>query len=111
MVALLLLATLVGCASHKIDWNARVGNYTFDQAVIELGPPAKQARLTDGTIVAKWQTQRGHTQIYYAPAYGYRGGYYGGFYPPPVTSWSPDAFLRLTFDAAGNLKEWKKIVL
>ena len=104
------LGTLAGCASHKIDWNTRVGNYTFDQAVVELGPPTKQARLTDGTLVAEWQTQRGHTQTYFAPSYGYRGRYYGGYYSP-ITTWSPDAFIRLTFDASGNLTAWKKIVL
>lgn len=111
LVSLFLLAVLAGCASHKIDWAARVGNYTFDQAVIELGPPSKQAKLTDGTLVAEWQTQRGYTQTYYAPAYGYRGRYSGGYYPAPVTTWTPDAFIRLTFDAAGNLTAWKKIVL
>ena len=26
---------LAGCATHRIDWNARVGGYTFDQAVTE----------------------------------------------------------------------------
>src|SRR5512137_1357360 len=110
LIALLVLAALTGCASHKIDWNARVGNYTFDQAVTELGPPSKQAKLTDGTLVAEWQTQRGYTQTYYTPA-GYRGRYYGGYGAAPVTTWTPDAFLRLTFDPAGKLVTWKKIVM
>jgi hypothetical protein len=108
---LLGLLLLTGCASRKIDWNARVGTYTFDQAVIELGPPAKQARLTDGTLVAEWQTQRGYTQAYYTPYYGYRSRYYGGYYATPIISSSPDVFLRLTFDAAGKMIAWKKIIL
>jgi hypothetical protein len=41
-----------GCVTQKIDWSARVGNYTYAQAVMELGPPDKSAKLTDGTVVA-----------------------------------------------------------
>jgi hypothetical protein len=47
---------LAGCVTQKIDWSARVGNYTYDQAVMELGPPDKSAKLTDGTVVADWLT-------------------------------------------------------
>jgi hypothetical protein len=111
----LLLVTLIlgGCATNKVDWNARIGNLTFDQAVLEFGPPLKQARLTDGTIVAEWQTQQGRTHTYYEPAYGvgYRHRYYGHSYPIPVTTSTPDCFLRLTFDPAGQLAAWKKIML
>lgn len=65
----LALVALTGCATRqKIDWSARVGNYTFDQAVLDFGPPTKQAKLTDGTLVAEWQTQRGYAQTYYPPA-------------------------------------------
>ena len=53
--------TLVVAACHttkKVDWNARVGNYTFDQAVVELGPPDKQAKTSDGSTVADWIEHR-----------------------------------------------------
>ena len=109
-VALFLLA-LTGCATQpKVDWTARVGHYTFDQAVLDFGPPAKQARLTDGTLVAEWQTQRGYAQTQYVPyaSYHYR---HHGFYGAPVTTYSPDAFLRLTFGPDGQLKAWKQIVM
>ena len=116
--AILVLALLAfaGCATHpKIDWSARIGHYNFDQAVVEFGPPAKQARLADGTLVAEWQTQRGYTQTYYTshygPHYGYRHRYYGGYYGMPVTTTSPDVFLRLTFGPDGQLSAWKKIVM
>ena len=109
LLALFLGTT--GCATRKVDWTARVGTYTFDQAVLELGPPAKQARLTDGTTVAEWMTQRGHTDAYYAPYYGYRYRYYGPVYSyPAVTTW-PDVFLRLTFNPEGKLVAWKKVSL
>lgn len=112
--ALLLTAVLFnGCATNKVDWNARIGNLTYDQAVLEFGPPAKQAKLTDGTVVAEWQTQRGYTQTYYDPFYtgGYRRRYYGPSYAMPITTSSPDWFLRLTFGPDGQLTAWKKIAL
>lgn len=107
----LLLATLIGCATRpKINWASRVGTYTFDEAVVEFGPPAKQARLTDGTLVAEWQLQRGYTYTEYVPHYGYRSRYYG-YYGTPIVSSSPDVFLRLTFGPEGRLSAWKKVVL
>lgn len=106
---LLALVAFAGCATRqKVDWSARVGSYTFDQAVLDYGPPTKQAKLTDGTLVAEWQTQRGYAQTYYPPAPGYRYRY---GYGAPITSYSPDAFLRLTFGPDGMLRAWKKIVM
>src|SRR6185295_7245492 len=53
LAILMLLAT--GCkTAPKVDWNSRVGNYTFDQAVEELGPPDRQAKTSDGKTVAEW---------------------------------------------------------
>ncbi len=105
-----LLALLAGCATQKIDWAGRTGNYTFDQAVIEFGPPDKQARLEDGTVVAEWLTRRGYR--YSHPVGGYYGPYapwyYGPFYPSYIDSYAPDYFLRLTFGPDGQLKLWKK---
>lgn len=109
LVAALALL-LAGCATQKVDWAARTGNYTFDQAVVEFGPPDKQAKLTDGTVVAEWLTRRGYRQAY--PVGGYYGHcapwYYGPFYPTYIDSYAPDYFLRLTFGADGKLKSSKK---
>jgi hypothetical protein len=60
LVTLAFVALVIaGCATTKpIDWNSRVGSYTFDQAVTELGPPDKQAKLSDGRTVAEWITHR-----------------------------------------------------
>lgn len=108
---LLLVLVVAGCATTKVDWAARVGSYTHDQAIVELGPPDKQATLTDGSVVAEWLTRRGRGVAYVGGAgyYGYPGhaGYYGGFYPAYVTS-GPDYFLRLTFGPNGKLAAWKK---
>lgn len=96
---------LAGCASTKAAWDARVGQYTYDQAVRELGPPDKSATLEDGTRVAEWLTVRGHA------GRSVVSGYYGHY--PGTSVWfepgSPDVYLRLTFGGDGKLKEWKRI--
>ena len=59
VILVLAVVFFAGCATTKpIDWNSRVGSYTFDQAVTELGPPDKQAKLSDGKTVAQWITHR-----------------------------------------------------
>jgi hypothetical protein len=105
LFTLAVMTLIAGCAT-KVDWASRVGKYTYDQAVTELGPPDKQAKLDDGTIVADWITYRSRTQNI-AVIGGYPGGYYGG----PVTATTmnpPDYYLRLTFGPEGELKSWKK---
>ena len=95
---------LVGCATAKIDWASRVGNYNYDQSVLEFGPPDKSAKLSDGTLVAEWVTSRGHAG-YYSPWY-YDPYYPFGWYDTPT----PDRALRLTFDPEGRLKAWQRVV-
>lgn len=109
LAALLLTVLLAGCATRKIDWSARLGNYTFDQAVAEIGPPDKQAKLTDGTLVAEWLTRRGYPQVY-STGGSFGSPYYGWSHAPTyVGTISPDYFLRLTFDPSGQLKAWNKL--
>ena len=106
---IVLLATLfVGCATRKMDWAGRVGSYTFDQAVLEFGPPDKQARLTDGTTVAEWLIVRGGERrvlLSVGAPVGWGGPVLGSQY---MLMEDPDSFLRLTFDANGQLARWKK---
>jgi len=97
-----------GCATGRIDWAGRVGTYTFDQAVQDLGPPDKQAKRADGTVVAEWITRRGYRQAYAPLGYSCYPYYYGPLFPTYIETYSPDYFLRLTFDPRGVLKGWKK---
>ena len=100
---------LAGCATRRVDWSTRVGSYTFDQAIYEIGPPDKQAKLTDGTLVAEWLTHRGHQELSPIGAYHYHGPY-RSYYPYPpvyVNGYSPDYYLRLTFGPDGRLTAWK----
>jgi len=109
VLAVLLAAT--GCQTvPKIDWAARVGNYTYDQAVLDFGPPDRYAKLADNTVVAEWLTQRGHHTSYVTGGYyGCYPWYYGPMFPTYIDSYSPDYFLRLTFGPDGRLSAWKKL--
>lgn len=111
LTAAVVLAAAAGCAT-KIDWNSRVGLYTYDQAVTEMGPPDKSAKLTDGSTVAEWLAYRsnGYSQVQVVGAYPYRRR--GYFYAPSyVVSSEPgyERFLRLTFDPEGRLTAWKNV--
>jgi hypothetical protein len=105
--SLICVLLLAGCATTKVDWAGRIGNYTYDQAVLDLGPPDKQARLTDGTIVADWITHRGYSYAY--PAFRFDD--YPYWYPGPglpAYAEAPDYYVRLTFGPDGKLRTWKK---
>lgn len=106
LVALLLLA---GCATTGIDWKARVGNYTYDQAVGELGPPDKSSQRVDGTRVADWLTRRAQTVVAPEPYFLPPGGYFGPLTPMRTETYYPARYLRLTFGADGKLKSWKEV--
>ncbi len=101
---------LVGCATQKTDWNSRVGSYTFDQAVAEMGPPDKQTKLSDGKTVAEWITRSGGSGL----SIGLGGGSYGGNsgmgvgVSQSVGSGGSDRGLRLVFDTEGKLNSWSK---
>jgi hypothetical protein len=43
------------------DWNARIGNYTYDQAVAEFGEPTKSTKA-NGNLFAEWPSP-GRTSV------------------------------------------------
>jgi hypothetical protein len=105
-LALCLAAAVTGCVTHKVNWTARIGNYTFDQAVVDMGPPDKSAKLSDGRTVAEWITRYSN------------GGTVmigGGFYSRPggvgFIETAPNYYerkLRLTFTTNNILAAWSK---
>ncbi len=104
----LLTRLLTGCSTTPaVDWNSRVGHYTFDQAVSELGPPDKQAKLSDGSTVAEWITGRSG-----GAALSVGTGVYGRSAGVGVTqtvgSSGTYRVLRLVFDKDGKLSSWSK---
>ncbi len=103
---------LIGCkTTPPVDWNSRVGTYTYDQAVIELGPPDKQATLDDGKMVAEWITHRSGgsglsvgTGVFSAGGGSGAGVGVGQSIGPGYH----DKILKLTFDAEHKLVAWSK---
>lgn len=100
---MLVAVLFAGCATTpKINWQARVGIYTYDEAVKDFGPPDKFAKLSDGSTVAEWVTRRG--EIIQTPEpYFYSPGYFGPAWPGYSQTYFPARFLRLTFGADGKL--------
>ncbi|HUB87694.1 MAG TPA: hypothetical protein VMB22_07350 [Verrucomicrobiae bacterium] len=104
-VAVLAASVLAGCATQPINWAARVGNYTYDQAVKDYGQPDNDNKLPSGTIVAEWLIERGQTVV--QP----QGPYWTGPYRPFAPGSSPDygatqfpsRYLELTFNKDGVL--------
>jgi hypothetical protein len=98
----------VGCAtSKKMDWNSRVGAFTYDQAIAELGPPDKQAKLSDGKTVAEWITHHsggGSLTI----GTGVSGGHAGVGVGQTIGSGGQNHGLRLTFGTDGRLAAWSR---
>ena len=101
----LVTILFAGCAT-PIDWNSRIGHYTYDQAIGDYGPPDKQARLTDGKLVVEWITRynNGGSAVFVG----------SGVYPGQVgvvQTFGPsyyESILRLTFDTHYVLYAWTK---
>ena len=119
LVIALAALILTGCAS-PVDWNARVGVYTYHQAVSDYGRPISVTTLKDGSTMAEWKTRRSAAiaapgpNLYGPGSYNgpYQRGYYYGYYGPGWPNYStthiPAKFLRLEFGADGRLKAWKE---
>ena len=105
----LLAAAVAGCvATSRIDWTARLGSYTYDQAVAEFGPPDKVAKLSDGAIVAEWQERPEQVIVTPGPYFAPPGYYYGSFAPIYSETRFLADYLRLTFAPNGRLKQFKE---
>ena len=100
---------LAGCASSpKADWNSRVGGYTYDQAVAEMGPPDKSARLSDESAVAEWFIKHGSSVSFGVGTGFYSRGSSVGVGQTVGTSPAGE-YLRLTFGADGKLTRWERV--
>lgn len=110
MLAVLLVVTVFGCASKKVNWDSRVGNYTYDQAVAELGPPDKSTTVSNGNKVSEWITDRGSRGGvgFGLGSGGYRSGVSTGVGIGHSIGSEHESFLRLTFSPTGQLLEWKR---
>lgn len=96
------LLTITGCATKKINWSGRVGHYHYDQAVTELGPPDKSAKLTDGTTIAEWYQSK-DSRFSFGLGMGVGTGPVGVGVGVPLGGDQVEV-LRLTFDQQGILQ-------
>lgn len=103
----LALLLVVACTSTpKVDWNSRVGSYSYDQAVIELGPPDRMTEISEGRKVADWVTGRSSTPRFSVGVGSY--GRSGGVGVGTGTGGNPvEKILRLTFEKDGKLLQWE----
>src|ERR1035438_7357832 len=106
-VLLLAITLVTGCATTKpVDWNSRVGHYTYNQAISEFGLPNRQTKLSDGKVVSKW-----FVQPPVGPRFNSGMSYYGnngfGAGQTPGGGFN-NQMLQLTFDTNGKLTAWSK---
>lgn len=101
-----LLFMLPACKSTpKIDWNSRIGTYTYDQAVIDMGPPDKMAEISEGRV-AEWLVNRSRS-----PSFSVGFGSFGGSGGVGVGTGTGgnviENYLRLNFNKEGVLESWE----
>lgn len=106
-----------GCASHPkgnpgaIDWNSRMGSYTYGQAVAELGNPSATGESSSGRF-AEWIIKRSPQMSF---GFGVGTGMFGSHRSvgagvgTEITPRPSGEYLHLEFDTAGQLKEWRKV--
>jgi len=117
-LSFIVLALLTGsCASgpkaniKNIDWRSRIGTYTYEEALAELGEPDVISETSEGTI-AEWVLRRSPMVSF---GFGFGGVGYGHHTDTGVgvgTSVSPPPsgeYLHLRFDRDGKLTESARV--
>jgi hypothetical protein len=106
-ILFLAAACFVGCKTTPVvDWNSRVGSYTLDQAVAELGAPDKTSKLSDGKTVDQWITLHGSEGFFMGG--GLNNNNYGMAAGQTMAQSYKDHVLELTFGPDGKLASWAK---
>ena len=115
IIVIILLAG--ACASgpkinvSDAEWKGRIGTYTYEQALAELGPPNVVGESGEGKT-AEWVIRQSPATSF---SFGLGGASYGGntargagvgttVSPPPSGE-----YLRLRFDKNGKLAEWTRV--
>jgi hypothetical protein len=106
-ILVLAVAFIIGCkTTPQVDWNSRVGAYTYNQAVADMGPPAKQTKLSDGKTVDQWITLHGSNG--FSVGGGFNNNNYGMGADQTIAQSYKDHVLELTFGPDGKLVSWAK---
>jgi hypothetical protein len=105
--SLALACLLASCATWpNVDWDSRVGTFTYDQAIVELGPPDKHSKFMDGKTVASWVTR--HSGGAFSTGAGGYASHSAAAASQSVGDGNAERVLRLTFDGEGKLAAWSK---
>lgn len=111
LIVCLAIGFMTGCATTApIDWNSRVGHYTYAEAVQEFGPPNRQIQLSSGSSEYRWIARTSPVNPgFHAGGMDNNGmnGVNNGFgmgHGPGIN----DRYLQLTFDTHGVLTAWSK---
>jgi hypothetical protein len=107
LLLLVVAGLLCGCSTAAINWDNRVGVYSWQDALTELGSPDRVADLEGGVKAAEWITPRttGRPTAATTPAY-VRGD---RVEPTPTYGvQAPDKVLRLSFTPDGKLLDWDR---
>ena len=119
-----LLAALcglaAGCASSSnsskpdpktVNWSERIGAYTYEQAIADLGKPSVVGESNEGRS-AEWILRRSpHMSFGFGVGSGSFGSHsavgvgVGSTVSPPPSG----EYLQLKFGPDGQLKEWSKV--
>ena len=104
----LLGLAILGCKSTpKVDWDNRVGTYTYDQAVAELGVPDRTAKLSDGKTIAEWIKGSGGG-FSFGIGTGISGRHGGVGVGQAISTGPGDRVFRLVFDPENKLVSWSR---
>ena len=106
---IVLLLLVVSCVSgprvtvEDSEWGARIGKYTYQEALAELGEPQMIGESSEGKT-AEWVLRQ---SMPFSIGFGFGGAGIGvgtSVSPPPSGE-----YLRLRFDRDGRLTEWSKV--
>jgi hypothetical protein len=98
----------LGCADGynlDVDWNKRVGNYSYADMVDDFGPPWAAQTNYDYSKTCQWPIYSGHDYRVYSKLHG-RDAEISGSKDPNLKL----AFhYQMTFDTNGTLVKWGKV--
>lgn len=106
IAAMAVLAAVVLCWSGcrttgGSNWDKRIGEATFADAVGELGQPERSVELSDGSLVAQWLHRKGEDRLAHKILYG------GGPSDLKDEPRMSDKYLNMTFDQGRKLTAWR----
>lgn len=100
-----LALILAGCATAQMNWDSKVGQMTYDQAVSELGRPAGEKKLADGRTVAEWISRFPSAATGMDNDFRYHSASFGS---EAAGAGSYESKLSFTFDTNNILTGWSK---